>query len=843
MENVELLAPAGSLDILKTAVHAGADAIYVGGPAFSARAGAKNFTYEEMQAGITYAHFYNRKVFVAINTLVRDDELKKLRRYIEELAAMAPDAVIVQDLGVAKVVRELLPELPLHASTQLTVSNRYGVQALKVLGFCRVVLARELTISEIADIVAAHPDIQIETFVHGAQCFSYSGQCLMSSLIGGRSGNRGQCAQPCRLPYQLDSKSGTLLSPKDMFGMPQLSELVNTGVHTLKIEGRLKNRDYVFYTVKAYREILNKLSQNTQPNNIAEAVDGLSKGIRQIFNREFSPGYLTGDLGAELISLDRHNNKGIPIGQIQAFNRKQRILTIWLEEHLSIGDGVYIESKEGDGFGFTVTDMIVNGMQTTEAKAGTKVELPLSEWEIKNKVAGKQTITKGDVIYKSFDKKLSQEIVESDQPPKIAIDFKLIAKAGQSPCLEYADEDNNKGEVTTDYTIEKAHKHPITEEAIAKQLQRLGNTEFILRELQTDVEPGVMLPSSVLNDLRRLAVDKCTVQRIDRTPYKFQDLQEISNNGLTDSYSETSINWGYEPALKYEPALIAKIGDPNIAGSVSKQYQRIYFVGTIENLKKAVQKAGAIPVYYVITAMVKEQQLEQARMQIKQAVNAGVTGFVVNQIGQRELILTIDPKISIVYDVGMNVFNKLAYRELMGTNPLAINLSVELNQQQLNEFRRLGEVYIHSRYRLMISEHSLLSESCKNSTASEKHNKRNKYEILVDRKGYNLPTIENEFGQVEIYNSQVTTLLQELAILKKHKHSGYIVDISRDFIEEAKQLRVIETYAEAFRIVFNDSKQTGASDAISDKLRNMHLQLTKEYGENITKGHWQRGVK
>lgn len=264
-KKIELLAPAGSWEALEAAVNAGADAVYMGGKAFGARQYASNFDREEMTRAVYFAHMHRVRLYITVNTLVDDSELKELADYLLFLNNVGVDGIIVQDLGVIRLARKIVPELPLHASTQMTVTNSGGVEFAVQAGLERTVLARELSLEEIK--AACDVGTEIETFIHGALCVCYSGQCLMSSLIGGRSGNRGRCAQPCRLPYKLVNKDGEdmlvgkdagqyLLSPKDMNTLSILPQLIETGVISYKIEGRMKRPEYVAVVVDAYRRAI-----------------------------------------------------------------------------------------------------------------------------------------------------------------------------------------------------------------------------------------------------------------------------------------------------------------------------------------------------------------------------------------------------------------------------------------------------------------------------------------------------------------------------------------------------------------------------------------------------------
>ncbi len=349
---VELLAPAGSKEALTAAVEAGANAVYLAGSQFGARAYASNFDADGLREAVRYAHLRGTAIHVTVNTIVDEEELPALAEYLRFLYEIGADAVLVQDLGVAKLAGELVPALPLHASTQMTVHNLEGVRALEELGFSRVVLSRELSLKEIR-YICAHAKAEIETFMHGALCVCYSGQCLMSSLIGGRSGNRGRCAQPCRLPYALvdeggrnllDGKAGEyLLSPRDMNTIDVLPELISAGVRSLKIEGRMKRPEYVATVVDTYRQAIDRYERHGSYRVTEEQ----HRRLAQIFNRDFTTAYLEGTPGKDMMSDRRPNNRGLLIGRVTAYDREKKRVTVRLSEELSIGDQVDFWVKVG----------------------------------------------------------------------------------------------------------------------------------------------------------------------------------------------------------------------------------------------------------------------------------------------------------------------------------------------------------------------------------------------------------------------------------------------------------------------------------------------------------------
>ena len=333
MKKVEILAPAGSMESLIAAMNKGADAIYLGGNKFSARAYASNFDNDNMIKAVDYAHSYGAKVYVTLNTILKENEIEEAVRYVGFLYEIGVDAIIIQDLGLFKRVKEDYPDFEIHASTQMTIHNGEGALFFKEKGFHRIVLSRELSLDEIK-YISKDLGIETEIFVHGALCVSYSGQCLMSSMIGGRSGNRGRCAQPCRMEYTLKGensgeKKAYLLSPKDTCTLDSIGDIIDSGAYSLKIEGRMKRPEYVAGVVDNYKKAVEKELYKTEYN--------VSKGKRellQLFNRGgFSTAYLHKNLGKDMMSFNNPRNTGLPLGRIEKNGE------ILLKENISIGDG------------------------------------------------------------------------------------------------------------------------------------------------------------------------------------------------------------------------------------------------------------------------------------------------------------------------------------------------------------------------------------------------------------------------------------------------------------------------------------------------------------------------
>lgn len=380
MNKIELLAPAGSMESLYAAVQNGADAVYLGGAKFSARAYASNFDEENMIKAVEYCHLYNVKIYVTVNTAMKEEEIKEALEYVEFLYKIGVDALIIQDAGLAQLIKRNFPKFELHASTQMSIHNAEGALFLKNLGFSRIVLSRELSLDEITHI-SKYLNIETEIFVHGALCVSYSGQCLMSSLIGGRSGNRGRCAQPCRLPYEIIDKKrkkkakGYILSPKDVCTIENIKDIINSGTSSLKIEGRMKRPEYVAGVVSAYRKAIDDANCDIETER---------KKLLQLFNREgFSKAYLYGNVGRDMMSYRFPKNTGVFIGKVN------RDLTIELKENVKLQDGIRF-----GGDGFTIFKIVKGSTNVEEAFVGDRVKLKPTKYKA------------GDMLFKTSDNEL-----------------------------------------------------------------------------------------------------------------------------------------------------------------------------------------------------------------------------------------------------------------------------------------------------------------------------------------------------------------------------------------------------------------------------------------------------
>lgn len=509
---IELLAPAGSWEALEAAVNAGADAVYMGGKAFGARQYASNFDRDELTRAVYFVHMHRVRLYITVNTLVDDAEMPELADYLMFLNNAGVDGIIVQDMGVINLARKLVPELPLHASTQMTVTSLAGVRLCGQQGMERVVLARELSIKDIKTICSS-TDTEIEVFIHGALCVCYSGQCLMSSLIGGRSGNRGRCAQPCRLPYKLTDQNGNdmlagtdagqyLLSPKDLNTLEILPQLIEAGVVSYKIEGRMKRPEYVAVVVDAYRRAIDSyLTGNYHvPKKDFE-------NIEQIFNRDFTTAYMVGRPGRNMMSDRRPNNRGVMVGRVVKLFKGQNKAAIKLEKKVSIGDGLEFWVKVGGRAGTTVNKMQQDGQEVASALPGTQVIIDIPNG-----------VRMNDRVFRTFDAELMEyagKFYGDKAKRRIPVNAVVTAKMGSPLTVLLTDDEGNTGFGETNFITEAARKHPLDEAAVRKQIDRLGTTEYVLHDLTAELDEGVMVPMSEINEARRMAAEALDAARLE----------------------------------------------------------------------------------------------------------------------------------------------------------------------------------------------------------------------------------------------------------------------------------------------------------------------------------------
>jgi putative protease len=564
----ELLAPAGDWDAMRAAVANGADAVYFGlrGGNFNARYRATNFAVDELPEVMRYLHGHNVRGYVAFNTLMFSDELPDAVRVVRAIAAARVDAVIVQDLGLAALVRRMCPGLHVHGSTQMTLTEPLGIEFVRELGVRRVILARELSATDISRITQATP-MPVEVFIHGALCVSYSGQCLTSESLGGRSANRGQCAQACRLPYELVvdgdvrdlGEKSYLLSPQDLAAYDLVEDLAKLGVCSFKIEGRLKSPHYVAATTQTYRAAIDAAAAH-QPFQLARDRE---LELAQSFSRGFTHGFFDGVDHQELVHAKFPKSRGVRIGEVVSRTARGLIVELRRESNdgfvaggtLNVGDGVVFDEghPEQDEQCGRIASVSPRGAGVAPARRQeqTRAKRPRhEEVEITFDRGGVNldAVAIGATVWKTDDpavrRRLETTFARDTVARRVPVSARVSAKAGELLTVNVRDDLGNDAVVSWDKPLEVAQKFPLTEALFREQFGRMGATPFELAGVDgIDAATNVMAPKSVLNDLRHRAVEELLVKRADAARFEIvePDALERSRAEIASKYAPHSL--------------------------------------------------------------------------------------------------------------------------------------------------------------------------------------------------------------------------------------------------------------------------------------------------------------
>ncbi|AIS52743.1 collagenase-like protease [Thermoanaerobacter kivui] len=785
MKKVELLAPAGNFEALVSAVNEGCDAVYLGGKNFGARAYAVNFDNKSLKAAVEFCHLRDVKVYVTVNTLILNEEFKELVDYLDFLYAIGVDAVIVQDIGVLKLLKEYYPDLKVHASTQMTVHNLEGVQELAEQGISRVILSRELTLKEIKHIAYNYSPLEIEVFVHGALCVSYSGQCFMSSLIGGRSGNRGKCAQPCRLKYSLVNKEGKvlkkdlhLLSMVDLCTLEYLPQLVEAGVSSFKIEGRMKNAEYVASVVRAYRNAIDSFYKGDH-FDYNKAIEEMSR----IFNRGFSTGYLFEDKPSKM-SYITPKNTGVAVAKV--IETKPKDAKLQLIRDIAKGDG--ISDIKGEN-GQKVDVIIKNGKTVDRAYAGDIIEIPL-----------KFFVQKGDILNKTYDVLLNNEL-KNLAPKKLPIEVYAVLKKSQ-PLYLKVKEGMHQVETCSEERAQPALKTSIDRKFLIDKLSQINDTPFYVDKIHVEVEDGLYMSVKNIKETRRKAIETLEKLKIEsckretkRTPFELPEFKSKNTKDVTLTFYTDKINH-----LK-------------IACDLGIKYVYFNYKFDISLFKKALEWAQnfdttVIPAFPSIL----REEINDVKMQLDLLKYLNVKKVLISNLGLYHIAKDYDFELFIDYP--MNIFNSLSVEYF---KPYAVTLSYELTLEQMKDIIKRSDVkfeaVVYGRLPLMTMEYCPI----RNTIGCDKKRCEEGYYFLKDRKGRLMPLKNDGFCRIQILNSDVLFMVQYLNQLKEAGLSFLRIN---DTIEEDEEIKEV-----------------------------LKLHIKALEGENIqiphgkyTKGHFYRGV-
>ena len=799
---IELLAPVGSMESLHAAIENGADAVYLGGTLFNARASATNFDNEQLKEAVKTAHLKGVKVYVTANILVDDSEMKEVLDYVKYLYDIDVDAIIIQDLGLLNLVRKLFPLLPVHASTQMTINNEYGAKLLEDEGVKRIVLARETPISEIKSI-KNNTNIELEGFIHGALCVSYSGQCLMSSLIGGRSGNRGTCAQPCRMAYSIVDENGKLvpnwdkkyvLSPKDLNMIDNIPETLEAGITSLKIEGRLKKPEYVATIVKNYRSVLNAGN--------ASISDDDRKDIAQMFNRGFTKGLGLGDFGKDFISFEKPGNQGIVLGEVVRADKYK--VYIDLKEDIIEGDIIEFELSSGELKGIKMP---------FDAKAGTSVSMEKPGYILPN-----------TLVYKKTDTALMEKAQASYKNNTIEypIDMEIDIHIGQSPRLILMYK-NHVIISTVENIVEKGEKISLTREKVLAQLSKLGDTNYYINNFTINLDEGSFLPMSTLNILRRKAIEDLNLK--------------LGNYNERILLNEDDYNRRRNTLLKFKKEkthkknkLSVKVDNINQLNDLDlNKLDRIY-IGFYEGLEAIVRelKNKGKEIYIWTDKILYKEDLEKLYRVIKPIENI-IDGISVSNVGSL-MYFRKHFKLKLHGDMGLNVFNSYTAEYLGSLGINSITLSPELNLTQIKTLWENTnmeiETIVYGYLPSMITKTCpmALVKACKDDNDCLTCNFSKGYGLKdrMDATFY----MERKQGFTTIYNSVPLMVLDSLESVYK----AGVGTTRLDFTRETKDLKNIQT---AFYDYANGLVNEIEVREFVEKFR---------FNQKITNGHYFRGV-
>ena len=781
----ELLAPAGSYDVLVIAVNAGADAVYFAGQNYGARAFAKNFTMEEIEKAVNYAHLNNVKIHVTVNTLINNFEIVNVIDYLFKLYQIGVDAVIVQDFGIIQILKKLIPDLEVHASTQMALSNYSAIKWAYDNNIKRVVLPREKSIEEIRQIQDQlekdNINMDLEAFGHGALCYCVSGNCYMSSYNSGRSGNRGACAQPCRREYRLKYRgynigNGFLLSTHDLATYNNLDAISEAGITSLKLEGRMKSGDYIGTIVNSYRNIIDGNPGDWQ------------KDLHLVFNRRFTNGYIMNDKPGEVMGRGSSGHEGLYIGDIVNIEGTKVTITIKNKE-------IPVILEKGDGIAFKYNGKI----------KGIYLENIIKQDENEIVIDTTRRVKVGTEVFISYSaktheslKQFKNETIKSKIPINVTFNFQKDLTA--SIKVEYYLDDElinfrHKGIAR----FEKANNRPITQDSIIKQLEKTGGTPFYMEKIKfNDMPDNLFIPISGLNKIRREILDKAQELLLNHyTPTKKsvkatrKRIEEFKNNyekyeNKTNSKAKLSLFANDLGQVRAANGFDLK----RIYLDVNCSYnnKKDYYDNIKDILKEAIQIAPEIEIVWVLSSFINEFELINANDIIKELESEGyMISVMVDSPGAEKIF-----SCPIYGNHNLNVWNSFTVENLSKYNGLI--LSSELSGREIKEITRKNyikntdlEMIIHGNLEVIVSRDDftnlndgrdfIISNDAEYATLEDKKRKKFKYKVFFD---YN--------KQSHILNKDCLCLIEEMNDIKKLNLDNLIVDCRYSNEKYTKQI-------------------------------------------------------
>ncbi len=807
MKRVELLAPAGSWNCMVAAANAGCDAVYMGGSRFGARAFAENAGQEDMLRAIDWMHVRGKKLYMTVNTLLKDDEIgKELEAFLKPLYLHGLDAVIVQDVGVIRFLSERMPELPLHLSTQMTLNTAEAVATVQKLAgvsarITRFVPSRELSLNEIR-ILRESTSLEIETFIHGALCYSYSGQCLMSSLIGGRSGNRGRCAQPCRLQYRYQSNAGSkpseercLLSPKDMCTLGLLPQMIEAGIDSFKIEGRMKHEEYVAGVTEGYRkciDLYNDLGkeqyirfQNENPSFLPD----LQKRLSELYNRGgFSHGYYDCAGGKEMMSFDRSNHNGIPVGTIESVRGINA--GIRLSEKIQAQDILEIRNSNSAVYEFTVGTGAENGeLYYTNFKPGSRVEPGCEVFRTRNQV----------LLHE-----LNSAYVQKNR--SIPVSGRFVMKTGVPITLTVQTEKVSirvEGE-----SAQAAKNQPMTDEKLREKLLKTNETPFYFTLLEIENDGESFCPVGKLNELRRNALERleqtiaeqyrrnesdclnCQTDSVEIVSAVRSDKKEPGTNGDIESKEEIRLQVLVTTQEQFK--MVLSMPEPDDVYLDITDLAPDLLPELIKQIKNTDKQC-----FLAFPRILRKEGIDKLTLWSKNPTLMDLDGVLLRNLDVYPLLTTILKedltngicKNLFITDYNLYTMNKFA-KKFWQTGFGRMTCPLELNGTELSELLLSDMILpVYGRIPLMVTAQcpNRLMNACRKGTQQGDGKSSNVMNVpcLIDRLKKELPVIAHcGFCYATIHNSNVYSLAGNMReIAEKHPYAVRL-DLTNETAEE-----------------------------------------------------------
>ena len=795
---VELLSPVGDFECLKAAVQNGANSVYFGADIFSARAFATNFSLEKLEKAIQYAKIRGVKTHLTLNTLVTDTEFESAMNVAKKAYEFGIDAIIVQDLGLAMALMRAFPDLPIHGSTQMTVHNLNGALELQELGFRRVVLARELSVNEI-DYICKNTNIEIETFIHGALCISYSGQCLFSSMLGGRSGNRGKCAGPCRLPFELlennkTINSGYLLSTRDLCGLEFIPDLIHAGVKSFKIEGRMKSPEYVATVTRIYRKYIDlALSDNEY------AIDeDDKKELLQVFNRGMSSsGHLSNEANRNLVFKEKPNNMGLFLGKIQKYNSKKGYITVKLNEPIGIGDTISLDKEAGT---YTISELMDTNMKNIKFTE-------IGQTVIIDRMKGNSKL--GNQIYKMSSKKLNTFAQNTflKENRKVLLNCHIVIKENEPISITVTSASNIelykdlKIQYTSDIIPLKAKTRPLDKNTIISQISKTASTPFAFKSLEIELDDKLFVPKlSTLNDLRRTIlqmVEQYAIEAMTRTYCMGDKKVNKSENIKINKLEKEQLDTPNYPMKKTKLSLLLNILHKDFDYSQLHDIENVYIPLKYFSMKDYQEILHILDtkfnVYIYMPTIIKSNYKNLLSNNIETTLsNYHIKGFVISNICNIKLLHTLfadlNKDLELITNYTFNVYNSNTIKELKNLGICRYTISPELNRDMISALCNCNtlpnELIVYGRTPLLNMNYCLLGETDKcYPTCKQRCITDNVYE-LKDRLHMKFRILPDNIQTVTtIFNSKITS------IYPKEFNVDYVrIDVLDETIEDINEI-------------------------------------------------------